>query len=552
MYRLTVVAGPTRGNSYPLHEGETTIGRLSSNGLVLNSGKVSKKHCVLVVSNGEVVVKDQGSANGTFVNGVLAKTPKPLATGDRVSVGEFVLELSQLSSDQAQKPIALPIRLASYDHQRAKSHHPQLSQIGGAGVGLDPGHDAVQMVQSIPTDLKGRALWFFEFKLMPPLYKLLLKHEWSTLLFAAFGVFGLVSIVFVLMPQLHQGELMVIREMERRAALLARVIVESNSGQIQQQQEGRTSIHQAISNARGVRQALLVDLESRIIAPPERLNQYLSEGPAAVAATYAKKQFAENGRSSTYITSNSRTVVAIEPMILFSPKEGKNIPVAMGVVALDASLALQSMGDQTVSYFEAMILLGFFGLIISLAVYRLTLKPLQILHEEVDRSLKGDRVTLTREIRFSELGQLLDVVDTALQRAANSGGSATNSEATGSQLMISDDAIFSYRMLAEALGSPVAICDSERRPVYLNPSFEEVTGVRMEFGESRPLAEMARDQAFGVLLTDLFDRSPGLQDGIVEDFEFSGVPFRIKIVAVCTPSGQARAFVLLAQRMEAG
>ena len=37
MYRLTVVAGPNRGSSYPLHEGETTVGRLSVNSIVLNS-----------------------------------------------------------------------------------------------------------------------------------------------------------------------------------------------------------------------------------------------------------------------------------------------------------------------------------------------------------------------------------------------------------------------------------------------------------------------------------------------------------------------------------
>ena len=51
MYRLTVVAGPNRGTSYPLHEGETTVGRLSVNSIVLNSSKVSKRHCVLVVTD---------------------------------------------------------------------------------------------------------------------------------------------------------------------------------------------------------------------------------------------------------------------------------------------------------------------------------------------------------------------------------------------------------------------------------------------------------------------------------------------------------------------
>ena len=108
MYRLTVVAGPNRGTSYPLHEGETTVGRLSVNSIVLNSSKVSKRHCVLVVTDGDVVCKDQGSSNGTFVNGVLSRTPRQVRAGDRITVGDFVFELSRVQVEIARDPLALP------------------------------------------------------------------------------------------------------------------------------------------------------------------------------------------------------------------------------------------------------------------------------------------------------------------------------------------------------------------------------------------------------------------------------------------------------------
>src|SRR4051812_38770766 len=92
MFKLTVVSGPNRGTSYVMQEGETSIGRQAGNAVVLPSSKVSKKHCTLVVNNGEIVVQDQGSSNGTFVNGILTKARKVKA-GDRVSVGEYVLEI---------------------------------------------------------------------------------------------------------------------------------------------------------------------------------------------------------------------------------------------------------------------------------------------------------------------------------------------------------------------------------------------------------------------------------------------------------------------------
>src|SRR3954453_14244261 len=94
MYKLTVVAGPNRGTSYPVQDGETSIGRQAGNTVVLPSAKVSKRHCVLAVNNGKVVMSDQGSSNGTFVNGVLVKS-KPMKAGDRISVGEYVLELTE-------------------------------------------------------------------------------------------------------------------------------------------------------------------------------------------------------------------------------------------------------------------------------------------------------------------------------------------------------------------------------------------------------------------------------------------------------------------------
>jgi pSer/pThr/pTyr-binding forkhead associated (FHA) protein len=544
MYRLTVVAGPTRGNSYPLHEGETSVGRLSTNGLVLNSGKVSKTHCVLVVSNGTVVVKDQGSSNGTFVNGVLARTPRQIASGDRVSVGEFVLELSELSSEQARRPVALSAKVGAHTFKPG---------LPGAPVGAAAPLPELQMVKTVPSDLRGRMLWFFEYKLMPSVYQLLLKHEWSTLLFWGFGLFAVLSVAFVLLPQVQLGDQLVIREMERRAAGMARVIVETNTSFIQQQQEGKTAILQSIANGRGVRQALLVDLDSRIIAPADRHNSYLSQGVAAVEATRARKRFLE-GRTGIYTAvSGADTVVAVEPMILYSPKEGKNIPVAMGIVTLDGSISLSGIFDQAISYLQALIILGVFGVVIALVLYRLTLKPLQVLHDEVDRSLKGERLSLTRELKFSELGQLLDVVETALQRSASAsasgpGGGMESSVDQG----LRDDAVASYRMLADSLPSPVAVCDSERRPLYVNQAFEDVTGIRMDIGESRQLSALARDQAFGVLLSDLFDRSPGSMDGVSEDFEFSGVAFRVRMAALMSSGGQARAYVFLAQKSEAG
>ena len=71
--KLMVVAGPNKGATYFLNEGENTVGRTPDNTIVLASTQVSKRHCAFVVKGRKVELQDIGSSNGTFVNGVLVK-----------------------------------------------------------------------------------------------------------------------------------------------------------------------------------------------------------------------------------------------------------------------------------------------------------------------------------------------------------------------------------------------------------------------------------------------------------------------------------------------
>lgn len=85
---LTVLYGGPVGLVYTLPVGsETLIGRDDEADLPLGESRVSRRHAVIKVnSDGTVVIEDQGSSNGTFVNG--AKVDKhQLQDGDRVQIG---------------------------------------------------------------------------------------------------------------------------------------------------------------------------------------------------------------------------------------------------------------------------------------------------------------------------------------------------------------------------------------------------------------------------------------------------------------------------------
>ena len=95
MHRLVIVSGPNRGSSFALIEGENSIGRQMDNHIVLSSGKVSKRHCALLVTANEVFLRDEGSTNGTFVNGTRIQQAD-LSDGDVIVVGRVVLRYLEI------------------------------------------------------------------------------------------------------------------------------------------------------------------------------------------------------------------------------------------------------------------------------------------------------------------------------------------------------------------------------------------------------------------------------------------------------------------------
>jgi hypothetical protein len=74
---------------FPVREGRTTIGRGESCDVHIEVGHVSRLHASIEVRDGEVAVKDEGSSNGTYVNGVRVSDAK-LSDGDILHFGPLL------------------------------------------------------------------------------------------------------------------------------------------------------------------------------------------------------------------------------------------------------------------------------------------------------------------------------------------------------------------------------------------------------------------------------------------------------------------------------
>jgi hypothetical protein len=89
---LEVVEGPDVGKRFPLNSGSIFIGRQAECELVLDDTKISRRHAALAIREGDFLLDDLGSTNGTFVNGRRIGRTK-ITPGDRVTMGNSVLEL---------------------------------------------------------------------------------------------------------------------------------------------------------------------------------------------------------------------------------------------------------------------------------------------------------------------------------------------------------------------------------------------------------------------------------------------------------------------------
>ncbi len=91
---LKVLGGKFQGKAIPLNTKRFLVGREQDCHLRPNSDSVSRHHCVFVIDDYTVRLRDLGSTNGTRVNGELIRHETVLKDGDEIHIGKLHLQLT--------------------------------------------------------------------------------------------------------------------------------------------------------------------------------------------------------------------------------------------------------------------------------------------------------------------------------------------------------------------------------------------------------------------------------------------------------------------------
>jgi pSer/pThr/pTyr-binding forkhead associated (FHA) protein len=104
---------------FPIKSKKATIGRNTECSLQIPLGMVSRRHCELRVKDGEVIVRDLGSSNGTYVNDRRIQEYK-LHAGDTLRVGPVIFTVVIDGEPGEIKPVHTVIDSAKKEKLKEK------------------------------------------------------------------------------------------------------------------------------------------------------------------------------------------------------------------------------------------------------------------------------------------------------------------------------------------------------------------------------------------------------------------------------------------------
>ena len=90
---MVVEPAEQAGRRYPLGD-EVTVGRAAGCQIIVDDNYVSQLHARLFLRDGQLLVEDLGSTNGTYLNRAKVSGPTVMQRGDRLQVGNTVLDVT--------------------------------------------------------------------------------------------------------------------------------------------------------------------------------------------------------------------------------------------------------------------------------------------------------------------------------------------------------------------------------------------------------------------------------------------------------------------------
>jgi hypothetical protein len=513
MLELIIIRGPANeGKVYSIALGQSfTIGRSSDCSIVLPSSGVSKQHCSITPLNSlRIEIEDLGSANGTFVNGLLIKK-HVIKPGDSITVHQFTL---QLRKQAPQLVVASPPREAAQPVYQMPSGGFSASGMATIGSVTDSSEDANASRQD------GNVIYnWFENNIFPIADRLSARTSLIPLIFGSVLIWSVLVSIFSVNPFKNRANFRIQDQSIEVARLYARQIARLNlDAIIEQRYSGLvTQLDSKRGQTPGIVEAMIIDrVNAQILAPPEKLGQALpSDSPAAAIAVSKDVEYVG-------VDENSNTAFVVVPIVVGTPEGNKAVASAyVRFNYLENQFSFASVLDQMLN---SILISLTFGWVLFAFLYRWTEGSLQRSADAIQQALKSGDTSISFPVKSRGAENLAQEIGYAL---AKTGGSSSQPSGMDAGTQSSEWAISAVNNT----GGAAAALDGKLTILAWNPRMAQILNIQESVAVGAEISQASRDVAFESTVRDLAQEAVLLPwRNASRQIEMSGRPQMISVV----------------------
>lgn len=444
MFKLLMLSGPEPNKEFQLEDGNYMIGRSSECNIHINSDIISKRHAILMVSQGKVTIEDLESRNGTFVNGVMIRR-KDIKAGDRISFKDIILELrltKRAPTPHFEKP-APKVR--------------------------------VQNKQS----------WY------DPILNSVVQHvEWKYLALLIFFGFIAVNFSVSIPPLLDETKTKLQTEALKRAEFIAKQLAQTNQKNLNLKNGILVSdnLNLNVDSAYQEERILSVNIinpqTKRVIAPSERLDLPLDNRGPFLRGSEAKKLMIEK--------INEREVLISQPIYLYSSQEDKDVVGAIVQAVFNIDGIGLTSNETTQLLLKSLIISLLIGVAFYFVFQQLTSSAFRKIYSEIESASQKGFKHVELKTKFEDIQQVVHSINKVFKKTRDL-ITKLPKESLTEEDKASENTDEVLKNLLSAITEGVAVIDPAYHILHMNPVFQKITRIR-EGDEQKNVLDLIQDQ----------------------------------------------------------
>ena len=506
MWKLKVLSSSQQEQTLHLESGTYILGRGKDCDIPLDGAGISKQHAQLVISPVGSFIKDLGSRNGVFVNGIKV-IEKQLYPGERVSLSHVFLELEP---QENMIPAHLPAPSYSSGGSLAYENSPE------EGLPQSEVRKELSSEQKL-FGLVDRVHKYVEDVVLPGVYKLpeLLEMKWVlALFFMLFVVFvtslSVIPLVRILKASIEQ-------ESQRRSMTIVKTLNLMNRDSVAKGVYSSLSVDFALREP-GVKEAYILNsVDGTVLAPAKKIGLFPD-----VAYVHQARQSGEEGFQQV----DNSTIISVSPIAVYDSERGAPVSKALAVVVYNmGSLAVED--ERMISLFiQTLFIALLVGALIFFFVWKIVEKPVKSLNEQIDEALISEDALVSSSYQFPILQKLIDNINNTLNKMRT----GLDSE---EERVVEQDRSLEMSHLVELVGfAAMTLRGGDFTVSALNSSFEETLGLTSGDLLYKTLDQFP-EQSLKLTIQNLIDESekkPG--ELCTQPLEFSGINYDVALHSI--------------------